>query len=403
MAKFGRDLDRFLRYLVETGGSDLHIKGGATPRIRIDGRINNLSREIISPQAVEELADMMMSDTDRERFRQDQEVDFIYEVARLGRFRINVYRQMMGLAIAIRHVRIKIPTFEDLNLPQVLYSLISRPRGMVLVTGAAGSGKSTTLAAMIETLNRTAQLNIITIEDPVEFSFKEKKCTIQQREVGHHTPSWSEALRRIMRQDPDVIMLGEIRDAETMVTALNAANTGHLVLATMHTMDATQTINRVLAFMSTESMNEVRYLLSATLVGVVSLRLLPLSGGPGRIPAVEVLIATETVRKMLLDPEATLNIRHVIADGFSQYGMQTFDQSLMRHYRSGKISIDEALKYATSPTDFRIKARGIDGQTGLDWSGFEAVKRDDDATVGQQDEPVDKPGKSRDTKASKGA
>lgn len=350
--------------LIEQGGSDLHIKSGASPRARINGEIVTLSREIISPQAVEEICTEMLSDEDKARFASDLEVDFMYSAPKLGRFRVNIYRQMRGLAMAIRHISQDIPTFEELNLPPVLYTLAARPRGLILVTGATGSGKSTTLAAIIEHINRTSAVNIITIEDPIEFIFREKRCSIQQREVGRDTPSWSEALRRILRQDPDVIMLGEIRDAETMMTALMAANTGHLVLATLHTMDATQTVNRVLSFAPPEMQGETRYVLASTLTAVISLRLLPRADQPGRIPAVEVLVATETIRKLIIDPALTPNIRNAIADGYGQYGMQTFDQALMQLYKAGKITLNEAIRNATSPTDFRVRTRGVDTQVG---------------------------------------
>ncbi|MFN3821154.1 MAG: type IV pilus twitching motility protein PilT, partial [bacterium] len=339
------------------------------PKVRIDGQIVDLSRELLTPQSVDAILHDIMSDRERELLTKNMEVDFIYQLRNVGRFRVNVYQQMMGLAIAIRHIQIDIPTFEELNLPPVLYQMIEKPRGLILVTGATGAGKSTTLAAMVETINRTRAVNIITIEDPVEFVFKEKKATIQQREVGRDTPSWSEALRRILRQDPDVIMLGEIRDGETMQTALTAANTGHLVLSTLHTMDAAQTVNRVISMVPSENSQQVRYLLAATLVGIISQRLLPRVDGPGRIPAIEVLISTETIRDMIVDPAQTLEIRSAIAEGFGQYGMQTFDQSLMMLVRAGKITIEEALRHATSPTDFRIRMRGLDTSgTLMEWA-----------------------------------
>lgn len=372
-----RDIERFLTRMVELGGSDLHIKSGATPKVRIDGKITELSREILSPQAVDGILKDLLNPEDTKVLQRDQEVDVIFQVRNLGRFRVNVYRQMMGSAIAIRHIRQDIPTFEDLNLPPVLYNLIEKPRGIILVTGATGAGKSTTLATMIESLNRSSSLNIITIEDPIEFSFREKRCTIQQREIGRDTPSWSEALRRIVRQDPDVIMLGEIRDTETMMTALTAANTGHLVLATLHTMDATQTVNRVVSFASSDMTEQIRYLLASTLVCVVSQRLLPRIGGSGRIPAVEVLVTTDTIRKMIINPAETLNIRQAIAEGAGQYGMQTFDQSLMRLFREGLITEEEALKHSTSPTDFRIHLRGIGEQDNIpDWADMETTSTD---------------------------
>jgi twitching motility protein PilT len=369
-----KDIDRFLKRMVELHGSDLHIKSGSTPKVRIDGQITDLSREILSPQAVDKVLWEVVTDRERSILEEAREVDFIYQVRALGRFRVNVYQQMNGLAIAIRHIRMDIPSLEELNLPKSLHTMISSPRGLILVTGATGAGKSTTLAAMIESLNQNSPLNIITIEDPIEFMFKEKRSTIQQREIGRDTPSWNEALRRIMRQDPDVIMLGEIREWETMQTAMTAANTGHLVFSTLHTMDATQTVSRVLGFAPPEMTREVRHLLAATLVGIVSLRLLPKADGKGRVPAVEVLISTESIRKMIINPEETHLIKQAMAEGFGQYGMQTFDQSLMNLFRNRQISLEDALKYASSQTDFRVRMRGIDGASSLAWDDFDSEK-----------------------------
>jgi len=359
--------------MVDMRGSDLHLKSGSTPKVRIDGHIADLTREMVSPQALDVILREVITDSERRLLEAEREVDFIYQIRSVGRFRVNVYQQMNGLAIAIRHIRMDIPSFESLNLPPSLYDMISRPRGLILVTGATGAGKSTTLASMIESLNRSSPLNIITIEDPIEFMFKEKRATIQQREIGRDTPSWGEALRRIVRQDPDVIMLGEIRDWETMMTALTASNTGHLVFSTLHTMDATQTISRVIALAPPEMSLEVRHLLSATLVGVVSQRLLPRKDGEGRVPAVEILVTTETIRKMIIDPSDTLNIRQAMMDGYGHYGMQTFDQSLMQLYRNDLITLEDALKFATSPTDFRVRMRGLEGQSSMAWNAFDVA------------------------------
>jgi len=362
-----RDIDRFLKRMVELKGSDLHIKSGSTPKVRVDGQINDLSRELLTPQAVDAIMTEIMTERERDTLNKQQEVDFIYQLSNLGRFRVNIYQQTNGLAIAIRHIRMDIPTFEELNLPAVLYDMINSPRGLILVTGATGAGKSTTLAAMIEALNRNRPVNIITVEDPIEFVYRERRATIQQREIGRDTPTWAEAMRRILRQDPDVIMLGEIRDSETMFTALTAANTGHLVLATLHTMDASQTIHRIISMMPVDMNQQVRYMLASTLVGIVSQRLLPRSEGKGRVPAIEVLITTETIRKLIIDPAQTLNIHKAIAEGHSQYGMQTFDQSLLQLVKRREITIEEALRYATSATDFRIRLRGLDGAGAMAW------------------------------------
>jgi len=371
MAEEPREIDRFLRRMVDLRGSDLHLKSGSTPKVRIDGQIADLSREVLSPQALDNILREVMPEREREILAKNSEVDFIYQLRTAGRFRFNVYQQMNGLAIAIRHIRADIPTFESLNLPPVLYQMLSRPRGLILVTGATGSGKSTTLAAMIDTLNRTSPFNIITIEDPIEFMFREKKSIVQQREIGRDAPNWREALRHILRQDPDIIMLGEIRDWDTMSSALIAANTGHLVLSTLHTMDAAQTISRIISFAPPEMSGEVRHLIASTLVGVISQRLMPKKDGEGRIPAVEILTTTETIRKLIIDPDGVLKMRQTMMEGYGQYGMQTFDQSLMQLYRSGYITMEDALKHATSQTDFKVRIRGLDGQAGTAWSAFE--------------------------------
>jgi twitching motility protein PilT len=362
LSEVTREIDRFLKKMVELNGSDLHIKSGSTPRVRINGQLADLSREVLSPQAVDAILEDVMTPQVREDFGRQQEVDFIYQLRNSGRFRINVYQQMNGVAMAVRHIRMDIPAFEELYLPTVLSDLINRPRGLILVVGATGSGKSTTLAAMVETLNRTAALNIITIESPIEYAFKEKKATIQQREVGRDTPSWSVALRNVIRMDPDVIMLGEIRDSETMLTALSAANTGHLVLASLYTMDAGQAIHRVLSFAPPEMTKDIRHQLASTLVCIVAQRLIARKDGDGRIPAVELLVNNENISNIITDSEQSGKIRHAIAEGSKQFGMQTFDQSLMYLVRANLVSLEEAQKQASNPSDFRIRMRGIEGQ-----------------------------------------
>jgi len=367
MPKEHKYVDRFLKMMVDQGGSDLHIKSGSTPKVRINGNIGELCREILAPQAVDKIIHELLGDSKAMQFRMDNEIDLMYDVIRLGRFRINVYKHMFGVAIAIRHINLDLPDIESLGLPKSVHEMINRNRGLILVTGSTGSGKSTTLAAMIEEMNNTRPLNIITIEDPIEYEFREKTSIIQQREIGSDTPSWAEALKRILRQDPDVIMLGEIRDRETMQIALTAANTGHLVMSTLHTVDSGQTINRIISMVPSEMGNEIRILLAETLVGIISQRLLPRADKPGRIPAVEILIANETVKKMIINPTEAQYFRQVISEGKRQYGMQTFDQSLMQLHKDGMITMKEALKYASSPTDFRIQARGIGGSSGMDW------------------------------------
>ncbi|MBM3318192.1 MAG: PilT/PilU family type 4a pilus ATPase, partial [Candidatus Eisenbacteria bacterium] len=289
----------------------------------------------------------------------------------VARFRANFYLQRGTIAGALRSIPLGVPRLEELNLPVAVADLVGKPRGLILVTGTVGSGKSTTLAAMIHHINRTTGRNIITVEDPIEFLHWNIQSIISQREVGQDTVSYLAALRCILRQDPDVILIGEIRDRETMSVALMAADTGHLVLSTLHTTDAAQTINRIISFYPPHQHEEVRYLLAGSLQAVVSMRLIPRADAPGRVPAVELMVNTETIRECLRDRDQTPRIRDVIAEGVNQYGMQTFDQSLMDLYRRGLIGLDEALKHATTPTEFELRLKGIEATSDQTWEAID--------------------------------
>jgi len=291
--------------------------------------------------------------------------------------------------MAIRHVPLGVPAFEDLNLPEVLKNLSMRRRGLLLVTGTVGSGKSTTLASMIDLINRTEAKNIITVEDPIEFLHRDEKSIISQREVGLDTDSYLAALKHILRQDPDVLLMGEIRDRETMQVALMAADTGHLVMSTLHTADATQTINRIISFYPPHQHDEVRFLLAANLAAVISMRLIPRADGKGRVPAVEVMINTETIHDYILDPVKTVMINQAIAEGVAQYGMQSFDQSLMGLLQKDLISLEAALSNASNPTEFELRIKGIHATSDAKWAAFEDDEEKKKKVVGGESVPAE--------------
>src|SRR6185503_5084351 len=324
------NIKRVLSKMVEMKASDLHVKVGTKPTARVNGELLTIDEPAPSQVDLEAVVDQILTPKQKKVFEETKEVDFAFGVTGLARFRTNFYQQRGTTAMVFRQVPATIPAFEELNLPASIEELASRPRGLILVCGTVGSGKSTTLAAMLDSVNRREAKNVITIEDPVEFLFRDKKSTISQREIGLDTSTFAEGLKHILRQDPDVIMIGEIRDATTMATALMAADTGHMVFSTLHTIDATQTVNRIMSFFPPHQHEEIRFMLSSTLQAVIGLRLVPRSDIEGRIPAAEVMLVTSTIREYLLDPEKTSLIKTAIADGVSTYGMQTFDQSLMQ-------------------------------------------------------------------------
>ncbi len=355
------DLRDLLKIAVERKASDLHIKVGSPPVIRIDNRLVPLSEKPrISQEDAIRMIFPVMNEEQREHFKQKHEVDIAYSIQGLGRFRANIFQQRSTVGMVMRVIPIKIQSIEELNLPPVVEKLAMEGRGLILVTGATGSGKTTTLATMVEHMNMHRTAHIITIEDPIEYLVRDKKCLVNQREIGSDTDSFAEALRSALRQDPDIILVGEMRDYETISTAILAAETGHLVLSTLHTVDATETINRIISVFPPYQQRQVRLQLAALLKGIISMRLIPRADGRGRVPAVEVMVATATMRECIIDSDRTRKIPDFIAAGHSQYGMQTFDQSLMTLYKRGLITFEEALLWASNPDDFALRARGIE-------------------------------------------
>jgi len=368
------DLVALLKKMPELPASDLHLRVGTRPVYRVNGKLVRVNLPPVTQEDMERLVHQILTPERLQRFKKEYELDFAYQLETGERFRINLFHQRETYAAAIRLINTYIPSFEELNLPDVIRKIADNRRGLVLVTGVTGSGKSTTLAAMIDYINSTRAENIITIEDPIEYLHTNKKSIIAQRELGIDTLSFAEALRRAMRQDPDVILLGEIRDAETMQIALMAADTGHLVLSTLHTLDALQTIYRILSFFPPHQHQEIRLVLSSTLRAIISQRLVPRSDKPGRVPAVEILIGTAAVRECIVNPEKTSGIRDLIAEGTVQYGMQTIDQSLFYFYQRGMISLETALANASNPDDFKLRVAGVVGGSDRGWKEFEMEK-----------------------------
>jgi twitching motility protein PilT len=361
-----------LQEMIRHNASDLHLKVGRPPTLRVQGALAPMVHPAMRPEDLKSLAEQVMSPRQVKEFAENKEADFAIGVPGIGRFRVNVYQQRGTIAYALRSIPYQTSTVAELNLPKVVEDIAMRPRGLVLVTGITGSGKSTALAAIIQHINEMRRANVITIEDPIEFLHRDINCHINQREVGTDTGSFSQALRRVLRQDPDVILLGEIRDLDTLDTALKAADTGHLVFSTLHTTDATQTINRVLSFYPPHQQAEVRFSLSSALAAIVSLRLVPRKDKAGRVPACEVLINTASVRDNIRDMAKSLNIPDLIKEGTLQYGMQSFDQSLMGWYSKGIISYENAVFYATNPSEFALRIQGVASSSDTSWDAFQA-------------------------------
>lgn len=367
MATSTLKIEQLLRMMVTQKASDLHIRVGVPPIYRINGELVRLLETRIEASTMDEFLSDMMNHDQMARFERDKECDFAVGARDMGRFRVNVFRQRGTVAMVIRHIKANIPQFEELKLPPVILELAERKRGLVLVTGTTGSGKSTCLASMISHLNDIVSCNVITVEDPIEYLHSDRKSIISQREIGVDTNSYANALRSALRQDPDVLMVGEIRDLETMQIALTAADTGHMVFATIHTTNATETIARVLSMYPPHQHDEVRLLLAECLAGIVSLRLLPTADGKSRVPAAEILINTAAIREYIVDKDKTDMVEQAIAEGHMQYKSQTFDQALLDLYGKKLISYETALAAATNPDDFDLKVRGISGTSERGW------------------------------------
>jgi twitching motility protein PilT len=367
------DVTAALRELVRKNGSDLHLKAGSGPLYRVNGKLDvDTGVEALSAGDTEHaLRQLLTDDAKLGEFDREREVDFSYEIHEVARFRINAFQQRGVISMACRAIPHRINTIEELSLPPVLTELAEEERGIVLLTGTTGSGKSTTLAAMIDHMNGTMNKHIVTIEDPIEFVHSDKRSVINQREVGMDTASFKRALRRVLRQDPDVILIGEMRDEETVQTALSAAETGHLVLSTIHTVDAPESINRMLDFFPPHQHAQARSMIAGTIKGVISQRLVPGASG-GRVAACEILRMTGRVRDMIVDPAQTGKLQEVIATG-GYYGMQTFDQALFGHVKAGRVTFEDAMTVASSPHDFKLlmQAEGRRGTTMEDVSAAE--------------------------------
>jgi twitching motility protein PilT len=349
-----------LKIAVEAGASDLHLKVGSCPMMRVRGTLTPATTDRrLEHDDMVAMANAVLPTTHRERFKNNHEVDLAYSVTGLGRFRCNAFQQRGTIGMIFRVIPMKVATIDELSLPQVLKRIATEQRGLVLVTGTTGSGKTTTLASMIDEINSNRISHIMTLEDPIEYLHRDNKSIVNQREIGVDTDSFSQALRSALRQDPDVILVGEMRDFETIETALLAAETGHLVFSTLHTLDAPETINRIITVFPPHQQKQVRLQLASVLRAVVSQRLIPKADGRGRAPAVEVLITTAFIRDCIVDKERTHLIHNAIAQGTSQYGMQTFDQSIFSLFERGLVSYDEALRWASNVDEFKLKVQGI--------------------------------------------
>jgi twitching motility protein PilT len=350
------ELDALLEWARRAGASDLHLRSGRPPIVRVDGRLVAGKGADLTEELIERMVDAMLPDHLRVAFKETHEADFAFGDDRLGRFRANAYRQRGLTTVAIRALQEPSGSMADLGLPPVLERLATEPRGLILVTGPTGAGKTTTLAAFIDLINRNRSCNIITIEDPIEILHEDKRSMVSQREVGVDTHGFAEALRRVLRQDPDVILVGEMRDMETVDAALTAAETGHLVLSTLHTLDAVETVNRILDFFPSDLQRQVRLLLAGSLRAVISQRLLRKADDSGMIPAVEILLNTERAAERIADSEQTSALYDVISEG-AYYGMVTFDQSILSLLEQGEITFDEAMRHATRPSDLKVTAQ----------------------------------------------
>ncbi|MCI5072825.1 type IV pilus twitching motility protein PilT [bacterium] len=375
-----RDL---LNIAVKGKASDLHIKPGMMPMFRVNGKLYPIKNgKVVTPEDTKRMAFGMMTQEQIKQFKERPEMDVAHSEDHIGRFRVNIFQQRGSVGMVIRSIPFDVPDLESLGLPEVIKNLCDKHRGLVLFTGATGSGKSTSLAAMIKKINQTRSGHILTIEDPIEYLIKDEKCIINQREIGLDTDSFSTALRASLRQDPDIILVGEMRDKETIETALVAAETGHLVFSTLHTLDAGETINRILTTFPPHQQKQIRLQLGSVLQAIISQRLVPTQDGKSRAPACEILINNSRIREMIENEDKTREISDAIAQGKTSFGMQTFDQSLMQLLTQGLISYDEAMRQSTNPDDFALKMKGVDSTGASKWDDFDGRAQDNSENKG---------------------
>ena len=372
-------LNDILRPAVTGEASDIHLKAGLPPLFRIDGALVPLKSKRLTGEQLERMLAAIMTPAQKAHFDKFHEVDLAYSIAGVGRFRVNAFKQRGTIGIVFRVIPFGVRTLRQLELPKILERVALEPRGLILVTGTTGSGKSTTLAAMIDYINTHKTCHIMTIEDPIEFLIRDKRSIINQREIGVDTTGFARALRAALRQDPDVILVGEMRDYETIETAMTAAETGHLVMSTLHTIDAAETITRIVSAFPPHQQVQVRLQLSSIISGIVSQRLVPRADGKGRVPAVEIMVSTARIRECIADPERNKEIPEAIAKGFTTYGMQTFDQSLMSLLKRGLVKYEDCLRYVSNPDDFALRFKGISATSDGTWEDFE--KSSDESEV----------------------
>jgi twitching motility protein PilT len=387
------ELNEILQVALRGGASDIHLKAGLPPMFRVDGSLVPLKdARRLPPEEISRMSFGIMNDYQKEKFKAQSELDLAYGVPGLGRFRVNVFQQRGTIGVVLRVIPFKISTIDQLMLPKVLEKIAGDQRGLILVTGTTGSGKSTTLAAMVDHINSNETCHIMTIEDPIEFLIRDKRSIVNQREVGVDTHSFGHALKSSLRQDPDVILVGEMRDLETIETALTAAETGHLVLSTLHTLDATETIARIVSAFPPHQQKQVRLQLGSVLRAVISQRLVPRADGKGRVASVEVLVCNTRIREMIEDKDRTKEIPQAISQSFTTYGMQTFDQSLMGLFKNNAITYEEALRQCSNPDDFALRVSGISATSDSSWDSFEGGK-DETQTPGggAQAKPAPRP------------
>jgi twitching motility protein PilT len=378
------ELNDILRVAVKGNASDIHLKAGLPAMFRVDGALMPLKNgERLLPEYLERVFEHISTPGQRQHFEQYHEVDLAYSVPGLGRFRVNAFQQRGTIGIVFRVIPFGVKTIEQLNLPPVVERIAMEPRGLILVTGTTGSGKSTSLAAMIDHINSNKTCHLITIEDPIEFLIRDKRSIVNQREIGVDTLTFASALRAALRQDPDVVLVGEMRDLETIETALTAAETGHLVMSTLHTIDATETITRIVSVFPPHQQAQVRLQIASVIKGIISQRLVPRADGKGRVPAAEILVSTARIRECIGDKDRTKEIPDAISKGYTTYGMQTFDQSLMAFVKQGLVTYEEALRNVSNPDDFALRFKGVSATSDATWEDFEEESEEE---VGGGDE-----------------